>query len=53
MEEVLLDTMYELPARTDVAQVVITEEVVREKVNPTLVPLQDLVTGDIPEERSA
>jgi len=53
MEEVLLDTMYELPARTDVAQVVITEEVVREKVNPTLVPLQELVAGDMPEERSA
>ncbi len=53
MEEVLLDTMYELPSRTDVAQVVITEEVVRQKVNPTLVPLQDLVAGDMPEERSA
>ncbi len=53
MEEVLLDTMYELPSRTDVAQVVIDESVVREKVNPTLIPVQDLIAGDLPEERSA
>ncbi len=53
MEEVLLDTMYELPARTDVARVVIDGEVVREKVNPTLVPIQDLASSELPEERSA
>jgi ATP-dependent Clp protease ATP-binding subunit ClpX len=53
MEEVLLDTMYELPSRTDIAQVLIDEDVVRQKVNPTLIPVQDLVSGDIPEERSA
>jgi ATP-dependent Clp protease ATP-binding subunit ClpX len=53
MEEVLLDTMYELPARTDVAQVVIDENVVRQRVNPTLIPIQDLGTSDLPEERSA
>ena len=53
MEEVLLDTMYELPARTDVAQVVIDEQVVRERVNPTLVPISDLASTDLPEERSA
>ncbi len=53
MEEVLLDTMYELPSRTDIAQVLIDEDVVREKVNPTLIPVQDLVAGDLPEERSA
>jgi ATP-dependent Clp protease ATP-binding subunit ClpX len=52
MEEVLLDTMYELPARTDVARVVIDGDVVREKVNPTLVPIQDIASG-LPEERSA
>ena len=52
MEEVLLDTMYELPSRTDIAQVVIDGDVVR-KVNPTLVPMQDLVTGDMPEDLSA
>ena len=53
MEEVLLDTMYELPARTDVARVVIDGDVVRERVNPTLVPITELSTADIPEERSA
>ncbi len=53
MEEVLLDTMYELPARTDVARVVIDGQVVREKVNPTLVPIQDLASSELPEERSA
>jgi len=53
MEEVLLDTMYELPSRTDVARVVIDGEVVRDRVNPTLVPIQDLVESDLPEERSA
>ena len=53
MEEVLLDTMYELPARTDVARVVIDGDVVREQVNPTLVPIQDLARTELPEERSA
>jgi len=53
MEEVLLDTMYELPARTDVARVVIDEDVVRDNVNPTLIPVQDLAGSDEPRERSA
>ena len=53
MEEVLLDTMYELPARTDVARVVIDGDVVRDRVNPTLVPITDLAETDLPEERSA
>jgi ATP-dependent Clp protease ATP-binding subunit ClpX len=30
--------MYEVPSRTDVARVVITDEVVLSNVNPTLVP---------------
>ncbi len=38
MEEVLLNVMYEVPSRDDVARVVITREVVLENVNPTLVP---------------
>jgi ATP-dependent Clp protease ATP-binding subunit ClpX len=41
LEEVLLNTMYELPSLSDVGECVITGEVVREKVNPTLVPRQD------------
>ena len=52
MEEVLLDTMYELPSRTDIARVVIDEDVVREKVNPTLIPVQDLGSSEA-QERSA
>ena len=52
MEEVLLNTMYELPSRTDIAQVVIDGDVVRDRVNPTLVPIQELGSADL-EERSA
>jgi ATP-dependent Clp protease ATP-binding subunit ClpX len=53
MEEVLLDTMYELPSRTDIARVVIDGDVVRERVNPTLVPMHDITSTELPEERSA
>jgi ATP-dependent Clp protease ATP-binding subunit ClpX len=35
---VLLNVMYDVPSRTDVAKVVITGEVVADSVNPTLVP---------------
>ena len=52
LEEVLLNTMYELPSRADIARVVIDEEVVRERVNPALIPVQDLAS-DPPQERSA
>jgi ATP-dependent Clp protease ATP-binding subunit ClpX len=38
MEEVLLHVMFDVPSRDDVARVVITEEVVLNNVNPTLVP---------------
>ena len=38
LEEVLLDTMYEIPGRSDVGRVVIDGDTVRTKVNPTLVP---------------
>ena len=38
LEEVLLNTMYELPGRTDVGRVIIDADTVRTKVNPTLVP---------------
>ena len=38
LEEVLLNTMYDLPGRNDVGKVLIDEATVREKVNPTLVP---------------
>ena len=40
MEEVLLPVMYDIPSRTDVAKVVITEQTVKENVNPTIVARQ-------------
>jgi len=47
MEEVLLDTMYEVPGRGDVGKVVIDRAVVITKVNPTLVPKK------VPRQRKA
>src|SRR6187399_798398 len=38
LEEVLLNTMYDLPGRTDIGKVVIDAETVNDRVNPTLVP---------------
>jgi ATP-dependent Clp protease ATP-binding subunit ClpX len=52
LEEVLLNTMYELPSREDVARVLIDGSVVRERVNPTLIPITDL-GKELPQERSA
>jgi ATP-dependent Clp protease ATP-binding subunit ClpX len=51
LEEVLLNVMYDVPSRDDVARVVITGEVVREKVNPTLVPRD--AKSRTPREKSA
>ena len=42
MEEVLLDTMYELPSRPEIGTVVIDRRVVEEKVNPTLLTLREI-----------
>jgi ATP-dependent Clp protease ATP-binding subunit ClpX len=42
LEEVLLNVMYDVPSRDDVAQVIITEEVVKDSVLPTLVPRDKL-----------
>jgi ATP-dependent Clp protease ATP-binding subunit ClpX len=53
LEEVLLNTMYELPSREDVGQCVITSETVREKTNPTLVPHGSGRGLDERQERSA
>jgi ATP-dependent Clp protease ATP-binding subunit ClpX len=38
LEEVLQSVMYDIPSRDDVATVVITAEVVLDRVNPTIVP---------------
>jgi ATP-dependent Clp protease ATP-binding subunit ClpX len=53
LEEVLLNTMYELPSREDVGRCVITAETVREKTNPTLVPHGSPHAIEEPTERSA
>ena len=51
LEEVLLNVMYDVPSRDDVAKVVISEEVVRNSVNPTLVPRE--APKRAPREKSA
>ena len=38
IEDALLDTMFELPVRSDVARVVVTEKTITEEQAPTLVP---------------
>ncbi|MDQ4143349.1 MAG: ATP-dependent Clp protease ATP-binding subunit ClpX [Actinomycetota bacterium] len=53
LEEVLLNVMYDLPSREDVGKCVISGDVVREKVNPTLVPRSKARTERPPRERSA
>ena len=47
LEDVLLNTMYELPSREDIGRVIIDEAVVRDRANPTLVLAADI------EQRSA
>jgi ATP-dependent Clp protease ATP-binding subunit ClpX len=50
MEEVLLSVMYEVPSNPNVARVLITREVVREKVIPTIVP-RDLAAHRVGRRR--
>lgn len=53
MEEVLQSVMYDVPSRSDVARVVITDEVVRKNVLPTLVPREVPATRRGRQEKSA
>jgi ATP-dependent Clp protease ATP-binding subunit ClpX len=53
MEEVLLSVMYDVPSRDDLERVVITDEVVRQGVNPTLVPRGAKRAKRAPREKSA
>ena len=46
LEEVLLNTMFDVPSRADVGRVVIDDEVVLSRVNPTLIR-----HTDVPERR--
>ncbi|MFP3915299.1 MAG: ATP-dependent Clp protease ATP-binding subunit ClpX [Actinomycetota bacterium] len=50
LEEVLLTTMYDVPSRDDIGRVIIDRQVVGERVNPTLVPRDEI---EVPSERSA
>ena len=50
LEEVLLQTMFELPGRDDIGRVVIDGDTVRDRVNPTLVPRK---TGASTRQRRA
>ena len=51
MEEVLLSVMYDIPSRKDVARVLISREVVLDKVIPTLVPRESAATTAKRERR--
>jgi len=57
MEEVLLSVMYEVPSNPDIGRVLITREVVLEKVIPTIVPRELAARRATPhgarEEKSA
>lgn len=46
LESVMLDLMYELPSLTDVREVVITEQTVREKAPPMLFRRKHVVTAE-------
>jgi ATP-dependent Clp protease ATP-binding subunit ClpX len=48
LEEILLNTMFDMPSRSDIGRVVVDADAVRNRTNPTLVPHPDL-----PRERSA
>jgi len=49
VEEVLLNTMFDLPGRGDIAKVVIDADTVLERVNPTLIPRK----GEARQRRAA
>ncbi|MBT2388462.1 ATP-dependent Clp protease ATP-binding subunit ClpX [Streptomyces sp. ISL-1] len=49
LEEVLLNVMYEVPSRDDVARVVVDRDTVLDNVNPTLVPREQ--PGEAGERR--
>jgi ATP-dependent Clp protease ATP-binding subunit ClpX len=51
LEEVLLNVMYEVPSRDDVARVVVTRDTVLDNVNPTLIPRDHRDSGH--QEKSA
>jgi ATP-dependent Clp protease ATP-binding subunit ClpX len=53
LEEVLLNVMYEVPSRDDVARVVVNRDTVLNNVNPTLVPREHPDRNRERQEKSA
>ncbi|MEV7969467.1 ATP-dependent Clp protease ATP-binding subunit ClpX [Sphaerisporangium sp. NPDC088356] len=53
LEEILLNVMYEVPSRDDVARVVIDRDTVLHNVNPTLIPRDHPGPGRHHQEKSA
>ncbi|MBM7789445.1 ATP-dependent Clp protease ATP-binding subunit ClpX [Tenggerimyces flavus] len=53
IEEVLLNVMYEVPSRDDVARVIVNRGVVLDNVNPTLVPREKVNRKNERREKSA
>ncbi|MEU3463528.1 ATP-dependent Clp protease ATP-binding subunit ClpX [Streptomyces sp. NPDC006733] len=53
LEEVLLNVMYEVPSRNDVARVVVDRATVLDNVNPTLIPRDRPASAPEPGERTA
>ncbi len=53
LEEVLLNVMYDVPGRSDVARVVLDADVVRKNANPTLVPRKPDAAKKERREKSA
>ena len=53
IEEVLLGVMYDLPSRDDIGRCVIDEKVVRDKVNPTLVPRAEVARATRPRRAAS
>ncbi|MEV0596986.1 ATP-dependent Clp protease ATP-binding subunit ClpX [Nonomuraea cavernae] len=53
LEEVLLNVMYEVPSRDDVARVVVDRATVLGNVNPALIPRDHPVRDQEPRDRSA
>lgn len=53
LEEVLLNVMYEVPSRDDVARVVVDRDTVLDNVNPTLIPRDRPGPATEPDERTA
>ncbi|MDP1795579.1 MAG: hypothetical protein Q8K63_15690 [Acidimicrobiales bacterium] len=53
LEEVLLDVMYDVPSRTDIAKCVVDRSVVLDKVAPTLMPRADEPPSDKPRRAAS